>query len=615
MHKGFFGRLIVCGLFVGLGFPALVAKLFIVQVRDRERLVAYAEKQLHRTLLVRAKRGEILDVRGRPLAVSMNAPSLYANPREVGSPAAATRALSKVLGVPRNDVYKKLSGGKSYVWLSRKLTPAMKSKILDLNLPGLGFVTESRRFYPKRELASSLLGFVGVDDNGLAGMELASESDIKGRPGRMRIERDARGRSVHPESNVVVPTRSGADVRLTVDEVLQYIVEKELRIQLKRVGARRAVGVMVEPATGRILAMATVPGFNPNTYGSYRPEQWKQAAIQDVYEPGSTFKIITAAAYLESGKSLKKRYFAEQGRYPIGVGGLVLRDHKKYGWLTAEGVIVNSSNIGVYKMAKEIGPGRLYRMARRFGFGSRSGVDFPGEAKGILRRPKRWSRTSLAAVPIGQEIAVTPLQMVMAAVAVANDGVMPPAHIVEGIERNGSLTRRPEKAAPRRVVSRRVARALGRVMRKVVTEGTAAAAEVPGYGAAGKTGTAQKVEPGARRYSKDKFVTSFVGFVPYKNPRIALLVVFDEGKTKGGTWGSTIAAPVWRRIAWQSMRYLRVPPKGARVVALKDGVVPSAGLPQAEKVSFGEKVFEWVEGVREAIHGKRLSFREMELAR
>ncbi len=615
MHKGFFGRLIVCGLFVGLGFSALAARLFIVQVRDRERLVAYAEKQLRRTLRVRAKRGEILDARGRPLAVSMNAPSLYANPREVNNPADTSRALSKILGVPRRGIYKKLSGGKRYVWLRRKLAPGEKRKILDLNLPGLGFVTESRRFYPKRELASSLLGFVGVDDNGLAGMELAFESEMRGRAGRIRIERDARGRSVHPESAVVVPTRSGADVRLTVDEVLQYIVEKELRLQLKRAGARRAVGVMVEPATGRILAMATVPGFNPNAYGRYRPELWKQGAVQDIYEPGSTFKLVTAAAYLAAGKSLQKRFFAEEGRYPIGVGSFVLRDHKKYGWLTAEEIIVKSSNIGVYKMAKVIGPNRLYRMARRFGFGSRSGVDFPGEAKGILRPPKRWSRTSLAAVPMGQEIAVTPLQMVMAAAAIANDGSMPPVHIVDGIVRNGNMIRRPDLAAPKRVISRRVARTLGRIMRKVVTEGTGASAEVPGYGAAGKTGTAQKVEPGARTYSKDKFVTSFVGFVPYKNPRIALLVVFDEGKTKGGAWGGTVAAPVWRRIAWQSMRYLRVPPKGAVVVALRDEIFPSTGLPRAEKVSFGEKVFGWVEGVREALHGKRLPLRELEPAR
>ncbi len=496
MNKGFFGRLIVCGLLVGLGFSALAARLFIIQVRDRERLVAYAERQLHRTLRVRAKRGEILDVRGRPLAVSVNASSLYANPREVKNPAAASRALSKVLGVPRLGIYKKLSGGKRYVWLRRKLMPGEKRKILALGLPGLGFVTESRRFYPKRELASSLLGFVGVDDNGLAGMELAFESKMKGRPGRMRIERDARGRAVHPESNIVVPTRSGADVRLTVDEVLQYIVEKELHLQLKRVGALRAIGVMVEPATGRIIAMATVPGFNPNAYGRYPPERWKQAAVQDIYEPGSTFKIITAAAYLESGKSLKKRYFAERGRYPIGVGGRVLRDHKKFGWLTAEGAIVHSSNIGIYKMAKELGPRRLYRMARRFGFGSLSGVDFPGEAKGILRRPKRWSRTSLAAVSIGQEIAVTPLQMVMAVAAIANGGVMPVARIVERIERDGNVIRPSETGVPKRVISRRVARALGRVMRQVVAQGTGASAEVPGYGAAGKTGTAQKVEPG-----------------------------------------------------------------------------------------------------------------------
>jgi cell division protein FtsI (penicillin-binding protein 3) len=615
MKKGFFIRLIVCGTLTGLCFGALAVKLFAIQIRDRDRLVAYADRQLRRTLRVRAKRGDILDARGRPMAVSMDAPSLYANPKMVKNSVRVAGKLAKILGVSRRSLRRKLGRRGSYVWLRRKLTPEEKERVAALGQPGLGFVTESRRFYPKKEMASSLLGFVGVDDNGLAGLELALDKGMRGRAGRIRFETDARGRSIHPEASVIVRPEPGADVRLTVDQVIQYIVEKELRHQLARVGARQAIGVMVEPATGRILAMATVPGFNPNAYGRYRPALWKQAAVQSVYEPGSTFKIITAAAYLDAGGSLDKHYFAEEGRFPIGVGRLVLRDHKKFGWLTARDVIVKSSNIGTYKMAIDTGAGKLYQMARRFGFGQKTGLGFPGETAGILRPLKRWSGTSLASISIGQEIGVTPLQMVMAVAAVANEGLMHPPRIVDALERDGGVIHRPEAPSAKRVLPAGLARKLGSVLRGVVAEGTGRKAEVPGYGAAGKTGTAQKSEPGVRGYSKDKFVTSFVGFVPYKNPRIALLVVFDEGNLGGAAWGGTIAAPVWRRIAWQTMRYLRVPPEGAKIVRLGDEVFPPGRQARAEKASYEETFFGLVERVRGMLHGRPAPRRPLEPAR
>jgi len=614
MTKGFFTRLIACGVLVGLGFGALTVKLFVIQIRDRDRLVAHAERQLRRTLHVRAKRGDVLDRKGRPLAVSMDAPSLYANPQEVGNPSEAAWRLSNILGLPRRKLKRKLSRGGRYVWIRRKITPGEKSKILGLNLSGLGFVTESRRFYPKRELASSLLGFVGVDDIGLAGMELVFEKKMKGRPGRIRIERDAKGRSVHPEANIVKSPEPGADVRLTIDEVIQYIVEKELRLQLERTGARKAIGVIAEPSTGRILAIATVPGYNPNAYSRYSPVLWKQAAVQNVYEPGSTFKIVTAAAYLNSGKKLTKKYYAEEGGYRIGTGRFVLHDTKKFGWLTAEQIIVKSSNIGTYKMAKDVGAGNIYKMARQFGFGSKTGVSFPGESRGILRPPKIWSRTSLAAISIGQEVSVTPLQLVMAFAAIANGGILRTPRLVDKVERGGRALLLPKLSAPRRVFAPKVAQRLAALLRKVVTVGTGRAAEVPGYGSAGKTGTAQKADRGTRGYSKSKFITSFAGFVPYENPRIALLVMFDEGNIRGEAWGSTIAAPVWKRIAWQTMRYLRVPPKDAHVVNLKKNVFPSSNPPLPERVSLSEEILSLAEKVRSILHGPPAPRRSMEQA-
>ena len=460
MKQGFSRRLIICGSLVVFGFCMLGVKLFIIQIRDRDHLVAYAERQLRRTLSVRPRRGDVVDARGRPLAVSIKAPSLFANARVVTDPLSTSLALKRILGGSAEDYFEKLNGRRRYVWLKRKINPDQQRKIEKLGIDGLGFVSESRRFYPKRKLASSLVGFVGVDDAGMYGVEQSYQEYMGGRVGRIRIQRDAKGRSVHPESSVLVPARPGADVRLTIDEVLQYIVEKELNAQVRRVGARRAIGVMVEPHSGRILALASVPGFNPNTYELYGAFLWKEPAIQEFYEPGSTFKIVTAAAYLDAGGSLSKKYFAENGSYRYG-GRYTLRDHKKYGWLTAEEVIMKSSNIGAFKMASDIGKHQLHFMANRFGFGRKTGIRFPGEARGVLRAPERWSKTSLAAVAIGQEVAVTPLQMVMAVAAVANGGLMPRPVLHESIERNGKRmlpTQRPEF---RRVLSRPLAKRLG----------------------------------------------------------------------------------------------------------------------------------------------------------
>lgn len=607
MKQGFSRRLMVCGSLVAFGFCMLGVKLFIIQIRDRDHLVAYAERQLRRTLVVRPKRGDVVDARGRPLAVSINAPSLFANARAVSDPVGVSLALQEILGGSVGDYLEKLNGGRSYVWLKRKINPDQKGKIEKLGIDGLGFVTESRRFYPKRELASSLVGFVGVDDAGMYGVEQSYQEHMGGRVGRIRIQRDAKGRPAHPEARVLVAARPGADVRLTIDEVLQHIVEKELSAQVRRVGARRAIGVMVEPQSGRILALASVPGFNPNAYRLYGASLWKEPAIQEFYEPGSTFKIVTAAAYLDAGEPLSKKYFAENGSYRFGRGRHTLRDHKKYGWLTAEEVIVKSSNIGAFKMARDIGEHRLHFMAQRFGFGRKTGISFPGEARGVLRSPEKWSKTSLAAVSIGQEVGVTPLQMVMAVAAVANGGRMPGPVLHDSIGQNEKETLPARRREFRRVLSRPVAERLGALMRKVVIGGTGRKAEVPGYGAAGKTGTAQKALPGRRGYSRSKFIMSFVGFAPYENPRFALIVIFDEGKGPAGAWGGTVAAPVWRRIAWQALRYMRVPPKEARILQVADSRprVRVGADPENGDRTTGEKVLDAARRVRRYLHGDR----------
>ncbi|MED5580295.1 MAG: penicillin-binding protein 2 [Nitrospinota bacterium] len=571
-------RLIVCIFIVSIGFVAVGTKLLKIQFVDRKTLESVGKKQLHKTITIKTSRGKIQDSGRDILAISLKSPSLYADTSKIQNISFASTSVSRILKISELKLNERLSRANRYVLLGRKLNPEQKEKIEKLDIDGLNFEMESKRFYPRRELASSLLGFVGVDNVGLYGLEQSLNRYLEGLTRKILIHRDAKRRRINSnpsrinfpffssDKNIISKqTRRGFDVTLTIDANIQYFLEEELSRQFKRAKSKKAIGIMIEVKTGHIIGLASIPRFNPNMYSRSNSESWRESAIQDIYEPGSTFKLITAAAYLEQGGKKKEIFDAEGGKFIVQNTSKILRDHKKFGKISMEDVIVNSSNIGTYKIAKKVGPKLLYQTARRFGFGSRTGLNFPGEAFGILRNPSKWSKLSLASISIGQEIGVTPLQMLMPVAALANEGIMCKPRIVSHIEKFKIHFKKNDSCEGKRVISRKTAKVLTAIMGEVVSRGTGKNAQLKGYKVGGKTGTAQKKKSGEKKYSDLDYVMSFVGFAPLNNPKIALIIIFDEGTLKGGSWGSTVAAPVWKRIVVRTLRYLRIPPDEANV--------------------------------------------------
>ena len=575
-------RLIICTFLVTIGFISVGIKLIKIQFFDREILESLGKRQLDKTITIRARRGNIHDNSGEILAINLKSPSLYADTSKIKDKLFTSKNLSLILKVPESILQKKISRLNKYVLLGRKLDPEQKEKIKKLNISGLNFEIESKRFYPRRELASSLLGFVGVDNIGLYGVEQSMNRYLEGSTRRILIQRDAKRRRINSnpsrinldflsdrKEKISEKTRDGFNVTLTIDPNIQFFIEEELIRQFRKVKSKKAIGIMIEVKTGAVIGLASIPRFNPNVYSRSKPENWREPAIQDIYEPGSTFKIITAAAYLENGGKKEEIFDTENGKYKIQGTSKTLRDHKKFGKLSMQDVIINSSNIGTYKIAKKIGPKQLFDTVRRFGFGNRTGVDFPSEAFGILRTPSKWSKLSLASISIGQEIGVSPLQMLMPVAALANKGIMCSPKIVRSIKKFNKKFQENITCDGKRVVSEGTANELIRIMGKVVSEGTGKNAGLKSYKIGGKTGTAQKMVAGQKYYSDVDFVMSFVGFAPLRNPKLALIIIFDGGKLKNESWGSTIAAPVWRRIILRTLRYLRVPPDNAKIMETK----------------------------------------------
>ena len=542
---------------LALGLAAVLGRLFTLQIRDHRGLTERAQRQYHRLVPLTSKRGTITDRNGRELAVSLQAPSVFAQPAAVAEADAAAAALAPLLQMSPAQVLERLRADKPFVWIARRVEPGQAEAVARLGLKGIGLVPESRRFYPRQELAAHLLGFVGVDDRGLEGIELQYDALLGGRPRWVVAAHDALGRVVlrdEPE----LSDRQTFDLALTIDEVIQYIAERELERAVTRSRARAGTAIVMDPRTGEILALANWPAFNPNLYQQAPPDARRNRATVDTFEPGSTFKVILGAAALEEGAVRPgDRFHGEDGA--IEVGGVIIRDHERYGWLTFEEVLAQSSNVGAIKVGLRLGKTPYYNYISGFGFGSLTGVDLPGEAPGLIRRPHKWSQVSLGSLSIGQEIAVTPLQLLTAFAALANGGELVRPFVARAVRRpEGGLVRAFEPLKVRRVISPATARALGEALRAVVRDGTGKAAAVEGYAVLGKTGTAQKVDPATGRYSGRKVVASFVGAVPAEDPRLAILVVIDEPQLHA--WGGSIGAPTFREIAREALKYLRVPP-------------------------------------------------------
>jgi cell division protein FtsI (penicillin-binding protein 3) len=573
--------LILAALFA-CALLALVGRLAFLQIVKHEELSRLAERQRSKEIILRPKRGPILDRHGEALAVSSHAESLFALPARIDDPEGLALRLAPLLPEAPEEVRKRLMADRTFIWVKRKLPPSLAQSVKALGEPGLGFVQESLRLYPNRELAAHVLGFEGLDGRGLEGVERAWDSHLAGKAGLALVERDAFGREVTRLPIVIKTSTPGKGVVLTLDTIIQYLAEKEVEAAWRRTRSKTAMVIVLDPRTGELLALALRPTFNPNSFANSTGNEWRNRAVTDPFEPGSTFKVILAAAALEEGVARPTdRFYGEEGT--ITVASTVIHDWKRYGWLTFSEVLQHSSNVGAIKVGMAVGRERYYRYMTAFGFGSLTGLGLPGESRGQVRGPERWSGLSLATLSIGQEVSVTALQLVSAFGAVANGGrLMQPQLVRALLDAGGREVRGFEPRPVRQVIAPETAGTLTRILTRVVAEGTGRQAAIPGYEVAGKTGTAQKADPVTKRYSRAAGVLSFVGFAPADDPRIAMLVLLDEPKT--GRWGSEAAAPIFATLGREVLRYLNVPPRDTPPVQIVRGlergmVVPvSSGL-------------------------------------
>ncbi|MDH3998361.1 MAG: transpeptidase family protein [Desulfuromonadales bacterium] len=559
LEKGVCIRIRLIGAIFVLGFVLVGVRAFDLQVLQQQNWDQHAEKQHQKNIPLTPQRGAIFDSNGEALAVSTDVDSIYAEPRKLKDRDAAAKALAKALELPYKKVRAKLAGNGGFVWLKRQVTPQLSQQVKALELKGVGFIKEHQRFYPNSNIAAHVIGFTGLDPKGLEGLELEYDKLILGRGGYLVMERDALGRGLGTGSPQVQGATRGHDLYLTLDKNLQYIAERELSDGINRTGAKAGTVVMLEPDTGRVLAMASQPEYNPNAISSYKPSQWRNRVICDSFEPGSTFKIfLMAAALNEAVVSTQQKIYCEKGTYRVG--GKDIHDHKPHGRLNPLEIIKYSSNIGSAKIGKMLERQTYHSYIKDFGFGQQTGVDLPGEAVGLVRPPEKWFEVDLAAISFGQGISVTPIQLAAAAGAIANGGYLMEPYVVERVvDMQGQTTMQKQPRVIRKVVAQDVAQTVMRMM-KTTTEdgGTAINARVPGFQVAGKTGTAQKVDAVTGGYSADKRVASFIGFLPAEDPKLVMLVMLDEPQKV--VYGGLVAAPIFSRIAAQAMQYYRISP-------------------------------------------------------
>lgn len=549
-------RLLVGAAIFVLWAVGIQARLLYLQVHRHADLQSRAENQSARTMDISAKRGDILDRHGRVLAYSVDADSVYGVPSEIENAATAASMLCAALTdcAPKEQdaLTARLRQKRAFVYVRRRVTPPQARRIAELDLEGIGFIKEDRRFYPKKQLAAQLLGFVGVDNKGLAGIEAAYDSQISGALGKLLYQTDARGRAF---SRLERPPTAGATVELTIDEYLQHIAERELRDAVARNRAAGGTVVIMAPQTGEILALANEPTFNPNAFSSASPEHRRNRAVQDIYEPGSTFKVVTASAAIEE-RVVGVDDIIDVSGGKIRFGSRVIDDTHDYGSLSFTDVMVKSSNVGAIKVGLTLGAERLGVYVRRFGFGRALSPDFPGETTGIVWDPRKLDNSALASVSMGYQVGVTPLQMVAAVSSVANGGDLIQPRVVRALIRDGKRTD-VKPTVLGRTISKDTAATLTGIMEQIVERGTATYAQVAGYTIAGKTGTASKLVNG--RYSNSDYYASFVAFLPSRNPVATIIVVIDSPHAHG-YYGGPIAGPVFQRIAEATLRHLGVPP-------------------------------------------------------
>lgn len=536
---------------------AIEARLVHLQIYRHDVLTARAEDQQHDTIKTSPKRGEILDRRGRVLAYSVEADSVGANPRVIDDPVAVAASLCEALNdcteSSQAELVNRLSQDRAFVYVQRKVTPEQSKRIAGLNLEGIDYRTENKRFYPNKELAAHVLGYVGIDNDGLSGVEAVYDSVIKGRPGTVLIEHDARKVSF---SRLERPPTTGATLELTIDHYLQYVVERELRSAIEENNAAGGAVVIMDPQTGEILALANAPTFNPNTYQRRLDHARRNRAVQDSYEPGSTFKLVTAsAAFEEHVVSPEEEIDVSDGQ--IQLGSRIIEDVQRYDDLSFTDVIVKSSNVGAVKVGLRLGAERLVLYVKRFGFGRPTSPDFMGESPGIVYDPSNLDESGLASVSMGYQVGVTLLQMAAAVSVIANGGELYEPHVVRAVIKDGRRSPVPHKIV-RRAISKDTAEILTEIMEQVVERGTGTGARLDEYRVAGKSGTSARLVDG--EYSESDYNASFVGFVPSRQPLFTIVAMIESPQGPNGYYGGRVVAPMFKKIAEAALLRYGVPP-------------------------------------------------------
>jgi len=554
------GRALYVAAFIGFWMFLISARLVYLQFSQYDSLVNRARQQQQNSIETSAQRGELLDRHGSELARSVQTVSLFLDPEGLDATTLdhSAQQVAKILNLKESDLAKEfrdaLDEKRRFIWIARRLDADVAAKITALNLPGINTRLEPKRFYPNGSLASHLLGYVGLDGQGLGGVEQSYNEKISGEPGQLFLEKDASGK---PYESYEIAAKPGQTVVLTIDQSIQYLAEQALQNAVQSSHAKSGTVIVLDPRSGEILALANAPTFDPNKVAEAKPETRSNWALQNIYEPGSTFKIVAYSAAIEK-KLVKPEDHIDCQMGAITVAGRLVHDHHPYGLLTISEALAKSSNVAAIKLGLRVGDETMYEYITRFGFGSKTGIELPGETSGIVRKVERWQPSSIGSIAMGQEVGVTPVQMVAAFGALANDGVRIAPHLIREVRgADGTVVYR---AAPeqRRVVSAETAIALRGMLEGVTLNGTAKKAQLDGYSAAGKTGTAQKIDPKTKAYSHTKFVGSFVGFAPVSNPQVAIIVVMDE--PAGAYHGGDVAAPVFREVAEQILPSLGVEP-------------------------------------------------------
>jgi len=551
-------RIVAVSMFFLLLFLMIGARAFELHLTDNQKLTSLAKNQYQRKVVVAPKRGTIMDTNGDTLAIDIQVASVYASPNLIEDPKAFAHTLSPVIGMPEDKILERVDDKKKkFVWLKRRLNEEESSKVKAVKLTGMGTLPEYKRFYPNGMLGANLLGAVGYDAEALSGLEMAQDDLLKSADPPKLIEQDAKGRSYAPFALMGLEHPNG--VVLTLDKTIQYLAERELKAATDKHKAAGGVAVVMDVHTGAILGMAVQPTFDPNDYSKYEPSSWRNRAVTDIFEPGSIFKAVTASIALETGTfDLHKTLFCENGAMKIGK--YTIHDTHAHGSLTLSDIIKYSSNICSYKLAQMVGAKRFYDMVRNFGFGQKSGVEIPGEVSGLMASKNNLGALQLGTMAFGQGISTTPIQIATAYAAVANGGFLMKPYILKEVRDSKDVVMKSYgPQVLRRVISEETSKSVARLLQTVVEKGgTGTEAKLDEYQVAGKTGTAQKVSPGGHGYAKNKYVASFVGFAPARDPRLVVLVSIDE--PKGDYYGGLVSAPAFREIMGQSLAYLKTPP-------------------------------------------------------